>query len=186
MTSHLQTDVTPFLCSPSRVISPQFHFFPAHTPISHSGLLLPPLLHDFKLLLAGSPVASTLPWPMVTFLSGAYSQLAAIFDIIDCSLFFRNITYLHFTYTKVWHHPYLAFLLPVCLLLCLPSWVLLYLTPKVLSPGPSSSNAMLSPLIVLPISTALTSSGSWTSPPSSLFKSPALSLDTPEIVEGRS
>lgn len=91
----------------------QFHFFPAHTPISHSGLLLPPFFHDFKLLLAGSPVTAMLLWPMVTFLSGAYSQFAAIFDNIDCSLFFRNITYLHFTYTKVWHHPYLAFLLPV-------------------------------------------------------------------------
>lgn len=132
----------------------QFCFFPAHTPISHTSLLLPPFLQDFKLLLARFPVASTLLWPMVTFLSGAYSQLAAIFDIIDCSLFFRNITYLYLTYTKVWHYSYLAFLLSVCLLFCLPSWVLLYLTPKVLSPGPSSSNALLSPLIVLSISTA--------------------------------
>lgn len=102
----------------------QFCFFPAHTPISHASLLLPPFLQDFKLLLARFPVASTLLWPMVTFLSGAYSQLAAIFDIIDCSLFFRNITYLYLTYTKVWHYSYLAFLLSVCLLFCLPSWVL--------------------------------------------------------------
>lgn len=62
-------------------------------PISHSGLLLPPPFHNFKLLLARSPGASRLPWPTVTFQSGAYSTLSAILDIVDCSFPFRTMAY---------------------------------------------------------------------------------------------
>lgn len=152
-------------------------------PISHSGLLLPPLFHNFKLLLARSPEASRLPRPTVTFQSGTFSTFSAILDIVDCSFPFRTMAYS----TLCDSTPPSISPPPPCPLLHLPSLVFRYLTPRVLCPGSSSLPLRCKgqyPLIASPFPMALTSSGFWPFASSPPFRHPVASLDTLEVVEG--